>query len=203
MQHVLLWFWPVVMKCFRGIHTQRGLLPHTLCSYLGFWSECEKQSLAQAVEHYQQLALEEGEEEKVTMLDDIRLPSGVTWDTIAELVPTRNGIQCRKKWHFSLSWSQRGGRRRWGAQDDLKLLQCLSVQDDLADEEEVEWEELGEGWESVRSPHHLRGKWGCLRRVVPNYRIKTFQGLIYTITCTCSYIIHVCTCMFTVVHVRI
>ena len=136
------------------------------------------------MEHYQQLALEEGdEEEKVTMLDDIRLPSGVNWDTIAELVPTRNGIQCRQKWLFSLSWSQRGGRRQWGAQDDLKLLQRLSVQDDLADEEEVEWEELSEGWESVRSPHHLRSKWGCLRRVVPNYHIKTFQGLIYTIMC--------------------
>ena len=36
--------------------------------------------------------------------------------------------------------------------------------------------ELSSGWDSARSPYHLRNKWACLRRSVPSYHNKTFQG---------------------------
>ena len=45
-----------------------------------------------------------------------------------------------------------------------------------SDEDEVEWAELSSGWDSARSPYHLRNKWACLRRSIPSYHSKTFQG---------------------------
>lgn len=64
---------------------------------------------------------------------------------------------------------------QWTLQDDLALLQCLAGKE-VEDEEEVEWGEMCEGWDSARSPYYLRMRWSMLRRDVPNYRLKTFQG---------------------------
>lgn len=131
----------------------------------GAWSESEEQRLVSAIEqccgdHY---------------LEDTQLPLSVTWDNIADLVGTRNGPQCRSKWHFYLSWKERGGTKAWDIQDDLKLLQALSDQDNN-DEDEVNWEGLTGNWASARSPFYLRSKWACLRRFVPQYSINSYQG---------------------------
>ena len=63
----------------------------------------------------------------------------------------------------------------WTSRDDLTLLQQLAAVE-VVDEEEVEWEEMCEGWDSARSPYFLRVRWSALRREVPNYRLMTFQG---------------------------
>lgn len=95
---------------------------------------------------------------------------------MAELVGTRNGPQCRSKWYFGLGCKKRGGVEQWDVQDDVRLLQHLSSLD-VSDEDDVEWAELAKGWHSARSPYYLRNRWACLRRSVPSYENKTFQGL--------------------------
>ena len=105
------------------------------------------------------------------------LPPDVTWSQVAEIVGSRNAPQCRSKWFFDLAWKEKGGVKPWDFQDDLKLLHLLSSQE-VSDEDEVEWVELCDGWDSARSPYHLRNKWACLRRSVPSYHDKTFQGII-------------------------
>ena len=95
----------------------------------GVWSESEEKRLVSAIEqccgaHY---------------LESLVLPLTVTWENIAELVGTRNGPQCRSKWHFYLSWKEQGGTKQWDIQDDLKLLQVLSSQDNR-DEDDIDWD---------------------------------------------------------------
>ena len=133
----------------------------------GVWSESEEKRLVSAIEqccgaHY---------------LESLVLPLTVTWENIAELVGTRNGPQCRSKWHFYLSWKEQGGTKQWDIQDDLKLLQVLSSQDNR-DEDDINWTQLAENWPGARSPFHLRSKWACLRRCVPQYSIKSYQGKV-------------------------
>lgn len=83
---------------------------------------------------------------------------------------------------YHLSWKEKGGRTQWTLQDDLALLQRLAAKE-VEDEEEVEWGEMCEGWDSGRSPYYLRMKWSMLRRDVPNYRLRTFQGCLSCLDC--------------------
>lgn len=107
--------------------------------------------------------------------------SSVTWNRVAELVKTRNGIQCRTKWLYTEFGVARRVRRssqqpsRWSQQQDLDLLNKL-FQENAEDEEEIDWLGLSHGWDNVRSPHQLRSKWSCLRRRVPGYALKSFEG---------------------------
>ena len=133
---------------------------------IGAWSEEEESKLISAV---RQLSGD------APLSEDAPLPPDVTWSQVAELVESRNAPQCRSKWFFDLGWRNGGGLRPWDCQDDIKLLQLLSSQL-VADEDEVEWVELSSGWDSARSPYHLRNKWACLRRSVPSYQNKTFHG---------------------------
>ena len=133
------------------------------------WSEEEEAKLVTAVRELSEDATE------ASLPQDFSLPPEVSWSQVAEIVGTRNAPQCRSKWLFDLAWKERGGVKQWNFQDNLKLLRLLSSQE-VADEDEVEWAELCSGWDSVRSPYHLRNKWACLRRCVPSYENKTFQG---------------------------
>ena len=137
----------------------------------GAWSEEEESKLISAI---RQLSGD------VPPSEDSPLPPDVTWSQVAELVESRNAPQCRSKWYFELGWRNSGGLRTWDSKDDIKLLQLLSSQS-AADEDEVEWTELSSGWDSARSPYHLRNKWACLRRSVPSYQNKTFQGIIMSL----------------------
>ena len=138
----------------------------------GAWSDREESRLISAIRQFN------GDG---PLVDDAPLPPDVTWSQVAELVGSRNAPQCRRKWLFELSWRNRGGLRQWDWTDDLKLLQLLSSQP-ATDEEEVEWAELSSGWDSARSPYHLRNKWACLRRSAPSYNKKTFQGKQVTVS---------------------
>ena len=135
----------------------------------------EEQRLVEAMKHYR--SGEEGGEG-----ENLPLSHSVTWQIVAERVGTRNADQCRRKWVFHLSWKENGGGMQWTLQDDLALLQRLAAKE-VEDEEEVEWGEMCEGWDSARSPYYLRMRWSMLRRDVPNYRLKTFQeNLEYLLT---------------------
>lgn len=136
---------------------------------VGAWSEEEETKLAAAVRELS------GDATEPSLPRDFSLPSDVSWSQVAEIVGTRNAPQCRSKWFFDLAWKERGGVKQWDYQDDLKLLHLLSSRE-VTDEDEVEWTELCSGWDSARSPYHLRNKWACLRRSVPSYVNKTFQG---------------------------
>lgn len=97
-----------------------------------------------------------------------------TWMKVAILVRSRNAVQCRRKWLFQKAWEEEGGRKQWDHQDDVCLLAHLSEKQ-AEDEDEIDWTELCNGWESARSACYLRNKWACLRRIVPRYSFKSFQ----------------------------
>ena len=109
-----------------------------------------------------------------TVEGDIAVCPSATWEQVARHVRTRNGMQCRKKWLFT--WPGHGQPKRWGYQDDLRLLNHLKDEEEVEDEDEVDWQQLSIGWESVRSAHSLRMKWAALRRHVPGYSLKSFEG---------------------------
>ncbi len=101
------------------------------------------------------------------------------WEAVARLVVTRNSVQCRQKWLFHLDWQQRGGVAMWSSQDDKTLLEALLTRAGRGaeDEDDVDWAELAQDWESARwSPYYLRTKWTSMRRQVPRYNFNTFQG---------------------------
>lgn len=112
-----------------------------------------------------------------SVLDDVAVSPSVTWDEVSRHVGSRNGIQCRAKWLFTWPGSHRAKwEKKWRYRDDLKLLQCLREEQETEDEDEVDWMSLSSGWDSVRSPHHLRNKWCCLRRHVPNHSLNSYSG---------------------------
>ena len=106
----------------------------------------------------------------------LRNPS-VTWDKVAELVETRNAIQCRTKWLYTDIADRIGERTklRWGDLQDLDLLDQL-CQQSATDEEEVDWMDISQHWDNLKTSYQLRGKWVCLKRRVPGYALKSFQG---------------------------
>lgn len=101
----------------------------------------------------------------------------VTWDKIAELVETRNSIQCRTKWLYTDIADRRGVRTKlkWSDPQDLDLLDQLHRQT-ATDEEEIDWLEMSQYWDNLKTPYQVRAKWACLRRRVPGYALKSFQG---------------------------
>lgn len=108
--------------------------------------------------------------------------SSVTWERVAELVKTRNGKQCRMKWLYTGFGGEVRQKRnhtktleKWTDQHDLDLLHKL-CQENAEDEDEIDWLGLSRDCDGVRSPHHLRSKWACLRRRVPGYALKSFEG---------------------------
>lgn len=113
-----------------------------------------------------------------TVVDDMAMCSSVTWDEVASHVGSRNGIQCRAKWLFT--WPDQPNKpkweRRWGHSENLRLLQCLREQEQVEDEDEVDWTALASNWASIRSPYYLRNKWSCLRRHVPNHTLNSYTG---------------------------
>lgn len=169
-----------------GFHTPK---PPGLAIFViiitGAWSEEEESKLVAAV---RELSGDASLSPEASLPPDFSLPPDVSWSQVAEIVGSRNGPQCRSKWFFDLAWKERGGVNKWNCQDDVKLLHLLSSQE-ASDEDEVEWVELCSGWDSARSPYHLRNKWACLRRSVPSYHNKTFQGESSQLLCTCIWLL--------------
>ena len=46
-----------------------------------------------------------------------------------------------------LSWKLQGGMEHWDCTDDLKLLETLSEDPEVEDEEEIDWAGLVQEWE--------------------------------------------------------
>ena len=113
-----------------------------------------------------------------SVVDDMAMCSSVTWDQVASRVGSRNGVQCRAKWLFT--WPGRPKKQKWettwGHSENLRLLQCLMEQEEVEDEDDVDWVALSSNWESARSAHFLRNKWSCLRRHVPNHKLNSYTG---------------------------
>lgn len=135
--------------------------------HTGPWSKEEEAQLISALK-----AVTNGDH---LSLFDTQLPPTVTWDNIAQLVGSRNAVQCRRKWILILSWQERGGIQKWEIKDDVKLLHCLSSCS-VDCEDEVDWAGLCQGWPAARSSSYLRIKWSALRRTVPRYSVQLFQG---------------------------
>lgn len=103
--------------------------------------------------------------------------SSASWQRVARLVKTRNSVQCRNKWLYTIFGGQNSEQeQKWTTQQDLELLNKL-CEESVEDEEEVDWSALSHSWHSIRSSHHLRTKWTCLRRRVPGYEFKSFEGV--------------------------
>ena len=114
---------------------------------------------------------ESGEEE-----EDRVLPATVSWHDIARSVRSRTAMQCRQKWVMSLSWKSKDSSQMWSVDDTIQLLEALGSMADVVSEDEVDWTGLSQKWSVHWTHYYLRERWGRLRRDVPNYRVKSFQG---------------------------
>ncbi|XP_011409692.2 PREDICTED: cyclin-D-binding Myb-like transcription factor 1 isoform X1 [Amphimedon queenslandica] len=111
-------------------------------------------------------------------IEDCQLPSNVTWEMISRAVVTRSAMQCRFKWVMLLSWKLKGGEEKWTTSDDLRLIECLNEDEELEDEEDIDWERLAAAWPSARSKYFLRQKWASLKRTVPFSSSKIFRECV-------------------------
>ncbi|XP_032746407.1 cyclin-D-binding Myb-like transcription factor 1 [Rattus rattus] len=107
---------------------------------------------------------------------DKKVTQGVCWATVAQRVGTRSAKQCRTKWLNYLNWKQTGGVE-WTRKDEVNLIHRLEKLD-VADESEIRWDELANGWESVRSPQWLRSKWWNIKRQITNHKDFAFSVLV-------------------------
>lgn len=53
---------------------------------------------------------------------------------------------------------------------------CRIAELDVADENDINWDLLAEGWSSVRSPQWLRSKWWTIKRQIANHKDVSFPG---------------------------
>ncbi|GAB5568498.1 cyclin-D-binding Myb-like transcription factor 1 isoform X1 [Prionailurus iriomotensis] len=133
----------------------------------GKWTEEEEKRLAEVV--HELTSTEPG---------DI-VTQGVSWAAVAERVGTRSEKQCRSKWLNYLNWKQSGGTE-WTKEDEINLiLSGFRIAElDVADENDINWDLLAEGWSSVRSPQWLRSKWWTIKRQIANHKDVSFPVLI-------------------------
>ncbi|XP_023374574.1 cyclin-D-binding Myb-like transcription factor 1 isoform X2 [Otolemur garnettii] len=130
----------------------------------GKWTEEEEKRLAEVV--HELTSTEPG---------DI-VTQGVSWAAVAERVGTRSEKQCRSKWLNYLNWKQSGGTE-WTKEDEINLILRIAELD-VADENDINWDLLAEGWSSVRSPQWLRSKWWTIKRQIANHKDVSFSVLI-------------------------
>ncbi|XP_032132380.1 cyclin-D-binding Myb-like transcription factor 1 isoform X2 [Sapajus apella] len=130
----------------------------------GKWTEEEEKRLAEVV--HELTSTEPG---------DI-VTQGVSWAAVAERVGTRSEKQCRSKWLNYLNWKQSGGTE-WTKEDEINLILRIAELD-VADENDINWDLLAEGWSSVRSPQWLRSKWWTIKRQIANHKDVSFPVLI-------------------------
>ncbi|XP_071960347.1 cyclin-D-binding Myb-like transcription factor 1 [Antedon mediterranea] len=134
------------------------------CSHQGKWSPDEEQLLAESV--YDLTGAVPGSS----------VTTGVSWNQVAQQVGTRSEKQCRTKWLNYLNWKKTGGTY-WLKEDDDKLIEKL-VSTEETSEGAINWDDLAQGWRSVRSPQWLRAKWWSLKRHVPNHNTLLFQEIL-------------------------
>ncbi|XP_028811070.1 cyclin-D-binding Myb-like transcription factor 1 isoform X4 [Denticeps clupeoides] len=130
----------------------------------GKWTEDEERRLAEVV--HELTGTEAGD----------AVTQGVSWASVAELVGTRSEKQCRSKWLNYLNWKQCGGTE-WTKEDDMNLVHRIAELG-VEDENEINWDILAGGWQSVRSPQWLRSKWWTIKRQVSNHKELPFSVLI-------------------------
>ncbi|XP_044279285.1 cyclin-D-binding Myb-like transcription factor 1 isoform X3 [Varanus komodoensis] len=130
----------------------------------GKWTEEEEKRLAAVV--HELTSTEPG---------DI-VTQGVSWAAVAERVGTRSEKQCRSKWLNYLNWKQSGGTE-WTKEDEINLILRIAELE-VADENDINWDLLAEGWSSVRSPQWLRSKWWTIKRQIANHKEVSFPVLI-------------------------
>nr|XP_056702064.1 cyclin-D-binding Myb-like transcription factor 1 [Euleptes europaea] len=130
----------------------------------GKWTEEEEKRLAEVV--HELTSTEPG---------DI-VTQGVSWAAVAERVGTRSEKQCRSKWLNYLNWKQSGGTE-WTKEDEINLILRIAELE-VADENDINWDLLAEGWSSVRSPQWLRSKWWTIKRQIANHKEVSFPVLI-------------------------
>ncbi|KAM4873735.1 cyclin-D-binding Myb-like transcription factor 1 isoform 3-T5 [Thomomys bottae] len=128
----------------------------------GKWTEDEEKRLAEVV--HELTSTEPG---------DI-VTQGVSWAAVAERVGTRSEKQCRSKWLNYLNWKQSGGTE-WTKEDEINLILRIAELD-VADENDINWDLLAEGWSSVRSPQWLRSKWWTIKRQIANHKDVSFPA---------------------------
>uniref|UniRef100_A0A2I3RJC1 Cyclin-D-binding Myb-like transcription factor 1 n=1 Tax=Pan troglodytes TaxID=9598 RepID=A0A2I3RJC1_PANTR len=128
----------------------------------GKWTEEEEKRLTEVV--HELTSTEPG---------DI-VTQGVSWAAVAERVGTRSEKQCRSKWLNYLNWKQSGGTE-WTKEDEINLILRIAELD-VADENDINWDLLAEGWSSVRSPQWLRSKWWTIKRQIANHKDVSFPA---------------------------
>lgn len=101
---------------------------------------------------------------------------GLSWALVSEKVITRSEKQCRTKWLNYMNWKMKGGKE-WTREEDMNLIIRVAKLN-VADDTEIDWDEMARHWESARSPQWLRGKWWSLKRHIPDYQILPFNDLL-------------------------
>jgi len=100
----------------------------------------------------------------------------VNWVNISKDVATRSEKQCRSKWLNYLNWVEAGGKQ-WVKTDEIHLIQKI-IKSGARKEEQVNWNELANGWNCVRSPQWLRMKWWNIKKNYKEYQKCSFAELL-------------------------
>ncbi len=100
------------------------------------------------------------------------------WKRVAKYVKTRNSPQCRRKWLFHQEGKKAVSRKKqWTQQDELQLIDELLLQEEMEEEDDVDWVGMcSSNWDHARSHCYLKNKWLSLKRCVPGYSFKSFPG---------------------------
>ncbi|XP_057297057.1 cyclin-D-binding Myb-like transcription factor 1 isoform X2 [Hydractinia symbiolongicarpus] len=101
---------------------------------------------------------------------------GINWTDVADRISTRNEKQCRTKWLNYLNWKEAGGKA-WLKTDEIELIDRIG-KTEVTDESQLDWNELSNGWASVRSPQWLRSKWWSIKKHCPGYQVSSFSDVL-------------------------
>ncbi len=105
------------------------------------------------------------------------------WKRVAKYVKTRNAPQCRRKWLFHQEGREAVSRKKqWTQQDELQLIDKLLLQEEVEEEDDVDWVGICSNWDHARSHCYLKKKWFSLKRCVPGYPFKSFPGNVIYFT---------------------
>eukprot|EP00884_Botryococcus_braunii_P003467 jgi/Botrbrau1/13120/Bobra.0187s0077.1 len=137
----------------------------------GKWSEEEERRLREIVNTHLNLVKTCQEAEGIRGPTWVQL-DGIDWEFVADVMETRNEVQCRKKWYLQLSESM-VERGLWGRGDDRRMLKALYESNALYDFE-VDWANLVPG----RGEMETRRRWTLMLKCVPKWQNMEFCDIL-------------------------
>ncbi|XP_069915538.1 cyclin-D-binding Myb-like transcription factor 1 isoform X4 [Oryctolagus cuniculus] len=121
--------------------------------------------------------------EEIEKLKELRIKHGNDWATIGAALG-RSASSVKDRCRLMKDTCNTVRLVPWFTRLKVwRLKSCLYPQNriaelDVADENDINWDLLAEGWSSVRSPQWLRSKWWTIKRQIANHKDVSFPVLI-------------------------